>query len=194
MAILGMEASAGEAPITCFGVAIFREEAGMLKKAVSLATAVAFVVLASVAVCAHEKKNVKKLTKEEVPKPVIAAFEKAHPQAAVKEYEQKSWQDKVWYEVEFKDGGAVKEEKYSADGTLSGSEEKIDAKDLPEAVTKAISGSAPGAKIVKAEKETHGQAVTYEIKLEEKGKFREMKFDEKGVAVKKCETMKKGAK
>ena len=95
---------------------------------------------------------------------------------------------------EFNDGGAIKEEKYSADGTLAGSEEKIEAKDLPEAVAKALSASAPGVKIVKAEKESRGQAVTYEVKLEEKGKFHEMKFDENGAVIKKCETMKKDTK
>ncbi len=44
----------------------------MLKKVVSAAAVVILFGLASIAVGAHEKKNVKKLTKEEVPKPVLA--------------------------------------------------------------------------------------------------------------------------
>ena len=153
----------------------------MSKKAVSIFIVALLAVVIGVAAFAKDKeKDKKKLTKEQVPKAVITAFEKAYPKVTVKEYEEKTKEAKVFYEIEFTEGMATHEVKYTADGTLVSTEEDIPPKGLPEAVTKAIEKKYPDAKITKVEKETKGEKVKYEVTLTVKGKEMEVKFNDKG--------------
>ena len=106
-------------------------------------------LVVGVMVCADDKKEEKKITKDQVPMSVITAFEKAYPNATVNEYTQKTRGEKVWYSIEFVDGGITKEVKYAADGTLHGSRSDVVARDLPEAVRKYHRRKVPGAEIVR---------------------------------------------
>ena len=156
----------------------------MFKKVFSLCIVLTLAVLATVQICAKDEK---KITKDQVPKPVMAAFEKAYPKAVVKEYEQKTRGKEVFYAIEFVDGTVTREIKYKADGTVVGMEEQIAVKDLPEAVTKAIASKYAGATIKSAEKETRDGVTTYEVTLDVKGKEQEVKFSDKGEVIPKKE-------
>jgi len=161
----------------------------MFKKVFSLFVVLTLAVLATVQICAKDEK---KITKDQVPKPVMAAFEKAYPKAVVKEYEQKTRGKEVFYAIEFVDGSVTREIKYKADGTVAGMEEEIAPKDLPEAVTKAIAAKYAGATIKSAEKEISDGATTYEVTLDVKGKEQEVKFSDKGEVIPKAEKHTKG--
>lgn len=156
----------------------------MLKKVVVITTLSLIALVLGIQVCAKEGKKIKK---DQVPKAVIAAFEKAFPKATVKEYEQKTKDTEVWYEIECAEGGVTREVKYKADGTLVGTEEDIAVKDLPEAVSKAIASKYPDAKIKDAEKENRGGVTSYEVTLTIKGQEQEVKFSEKGEVIPKME-------
>jgi hypothetical protein len=157
----------------------------MVKKVISMVAVALFATVVGVALCAHDKKEEKKVTKDQVPASVISAFEKAYPTAMVNEYEQKTVGEKVWYSIEFVDGGITKEVKYGADGTLMESKSDLVAKDLPEAVRSAIDAKYPGAEIVKAETEVRNGIVLYDVKLKVKGEHEKVKFNDKGEIVKK---------
>jgi len=158
-----------------------------LKKVVSIFAVALLAVVVGVTVCAHDKKYEKTIAKDQVPQPVIAAFEKAYPNVTVKEYDQMTKEGKVWYSIEYVDGTVTKEVKYMADGTLVGSKEDVSAKDLPEAVSNAIAAKYPGATIVKAETEVHNGVVLYHVKLDVKGEHQKVTFTDKGEIVKRTE-------
>jgi uncharacterized membrane protein YkoI len=67
----------------------------------------------------------KELGKNQVPKAVIAAFDKAYPNAKGLEFEEEMFEGKVAYEVEYKKNGMEYEFLYSADGALLQKEEEI---------------------------------------------------------------------
>ena len=160
----------------------------MVKKVVSIGVISLFAILVGFMVFSEDKEKDKtKITKAQVPKAVIAAFEKAYPKATVKEYEQKTKDKEIWYEIEYTDGAVTREVKYKADGTLVGTEEDIAVKDLPEAVSKAIASKYPGATITGAEKETRDGAVKYEVELQVKGKKQEVKLTDKGEVIPRAE-------
>jgi len=83
------------------------------------------------------------LSKDQVPKAVIAAFEKAYPNAKGLKFEEETFEGKVAYEVEYKENGREYDFLYSADGTLLQKEEEIDSKSLPEPVAQAIKKEYP---------------------------------------------------
>jgi hypothetical protein len=157
----------------------------MFKKVVSIFVVALLALVVGVMVCANDKKEEKKVTKDQVPASVITAFEKAYPNAMVNEYTQKTWDEKVWYSIEFVDGGITKEVKYSADGVLRASRSDVVAKDLPEAVRNTIAAKYPGADIVKAETEVRNGIVLYDVKLKVKGEHQNLKLNDKGEIVKK---------
>jgi hypothetical protein len=156
----------------------------MIKRFVGWFIVSLLVVLVGTQVFAEEGK---KVTKDQVPKAVIVAFEKAYPKATVKEYEQKAKGKEIWYEIEYTDGAVTREVKYKADGTLVGTEEDIAVKDLPDVVSKAFAAKYPGVKMEVAEKATQGDVVTYEVSFKVKGKEQEVKFSDKGEVIPKKE-------
>lgn len=157
----------------------------MFKKAVSVLLVALLAVVVGVAACAKDKKEMKMVTRDQVPASVIAALEKAHPSATVNSYMQKTRGEKVWYSIEFVDGGFTKEVRYEADGTLWGTREDIVAKDLPAVVRNTIDEKYPGAEIVKAETEVRNGIVLYEVKLKVKGEHQNVKLNDKGEIVQK---------
>ncbi len=159
----------------------------MVKKVAVTFVVALLAVFIGVAACAKDKKYEKKITKDQVPQSVITAFEKAYPNVTVTGYEQRTREDKVWYSIEYLDGTITKQVRYAPDGTLLGSREDITAKDLPEAVSKAISEHYPGATVLKAETEVHNGIVQYEVKLDVKGEHQEVTFTDKGEIVKRSE-------
>lgn len=154
----------------------------MFKRIITAGIVSLLVTLVGVQVFAHRGKAA---TRDQVPPAVIAAFEHAYPKVAVKKYERITWHKKVWYEIEYMEGSVKHEVKYTAKGKLVGTEEAIALKDLPEAVTKAVAAKYSGAKVLRAEKETRDGVVRYEVKLQTKGKKKEVHISEKGEVIKK---------
>jgi uncharacterized membrane protein YkoI len=66
------------------------------------------------------------LSRDQVPKAVLDAFEKAHPNARDVEYEGKTSEGNPAYEVEFKENGKKYEFLYKPDGSVIHQEEEDD--------------------------------------------------------------------
>ena len=134
------------------------------------------------AVIGQANASEKELSKNQVPKAVIAAFEKAFPEAKEVEFEQEIFQGKLAYEVEYKENGKEYEFLYSAEGVLLQKEEEIDVAKLPKPVVEAIKQAYPKAKIDEAEKlmKPDGTLTGYEVEIKADGKEIELELDGNG--------------
>jgi uncharacterized membrane protein YkoI len=134
------------------------------------------------AVIGQANAGEKELSKNQVPKAVIAAFEKAYPKAEDVEFEQEMFQGNAVYEVEYKENGKEYEFLYSAEGVLLQKEEEIDVANLPKPVVEAIKKAHPEAKIEEAEKlmKPDGTLTGYEVEIKEAGKEIELELDGSG--------------
>lgn len=128
----------------------------------------------------------KELSKNQVPKAVINAFEKAYPNAKELKFEEETFEGKAAYEVEYKENGKEYEALYRADGTLLQKEEEIDGKSLPEPVAEAIKKAHPNAEIKEAEKlmKPDGTVTGYEVEIKAAGKEIELELDVSGKILK----------
>jgi uncharacterized membrane protein YkoI len=126
-----------------------------------------------------------KVPLKDLPKAVKDAIKKQFPKAkavsASKEFEDK----KTLYEVTIKNGDQNVQVTATPEGEIVEVEKEIAAKDLPKAVTTALSEKYPSATIKKAEEVTKGKEMSYEVLLVTKDKKTlEVKFDSKGKVVK----------
>jgi uncharacterized membrane protein YkoI len=128
----------------------------------------------------------KELSKGQVPKAVIDAFEKAYPNAKELEFEEETFEGKTAYEVEYKENGMEYEFLYSADGVLLQKEEEIDGKSLPATVAQAIQQAYPKAGIKEVEKlmKPDGTITGYEVEIKAAGKEVELELDTGGKILK----------
>ena len=124
----------------------------------------------------------KELKKDQVPKAVISAFEKAFPNAKELEFEEELFEGKTANEVEYKKDGKEYEFLYSPEGELLQKEEEIDVKTLPDPVVQAILKAHPKAKIKEAEKliKPDGTVTGYEVEIKVAGKELELELDVSG--------------
>lgn len=127
-----------------------------------------------------------RLSKHQVPKLVLEAFEKSHPDAKGVEFEEETFEGKAAYEVEYKKEGKEYEFLYTADGSLVQKEEEINVQTLPEPVVQAITKVHPKAKIKEAEKvmKPDGTLTGYEVEIKEGGKELELELDTSGQILK----------
>ena len=126
------------------------------------------------------------MKKDQLPKAVIAAFEKAFPNAKELEFEEELFEGKTAYEVEYKRDGKEYEFLYSTEGVLIQKEEDIDVKTLPDPVIQAILKAHPKAKIKEAEKlmKPDGTVTGYEVEIKVAGKELELELDVNGKIMK----------
>jgi uncharacterized membrane protein YkoI len=146
-----------------------------MKKSILIPALLGLAALSTVANAGEDKK----LTEQQVPKPVLEAFHKAYPQATDLKYEKEIKGGKPAYEIEFKDQGAEREAYYSANGTLLETEEEIKPDELPPAVTEALKKAHPHATIAEAEKyiKPDGSISGYEVEIKDGNKELEIHFD-----------------
>ena len=143
------------------------------------------VLVASLALPAAASER--KLSRAQVPSPVLTAFEKAYPKAKALSFAEEDKDGKTCYEIESRDGTTRRDLLFAADGTVLEIEEIVPAADLPAAVRDAVAKQAPKATIKSAEKVTRGDKVLYEIELSATSttKTRELVFDGNGRSVEK---------
>jgi hypothetical protein len=137
-------------------------------------------LLAAACLVPSSRAGEKKLTEKQMPAPVLAAFHKAYPAAAIRGLAVETEHGQTTYEVESLDGKTRRDLSYLADGTLAEIEETIPESDLPAPVLAAVKAKHPAAKIRKAEKDTKGTAITYELHLKEGHHSREVVLDPQG--------------
>src|SRR5215510_5668023 len=112
--------------------------ARLLKRFVVLAIALA--LLAGSTVRAEDKKDDKK---DEIPKKVMDTLKAKFPKAEIDKWTKEKEGDAEVYDIEFKQEGRKFEADIKADGTIVNWEKEVMAKDLPEAVTRAVEKKYP---------------------------------------------------
>lgn len=142
--------------------------------------------LAASVVLGQANAEEKELSKHQVPKAVLEAFEKAYPTAKRVEFEQEMFEGQVAYEVEYKENGKEYEVLYSADGSVLQKEETIETHALPELVRQAVMKAHPKAKVKEAEKvmKPDGTITGYEVEIKSEGQELELELDTSGKILK----------
>jgi len=107
--------------------------------------------------------------KNKLPKTVIEAFQKAFPNATIRNCSRERENGKTFYEIESIDGTMERNVVFTGDGSVAEIEESVEAAALPEGIQKTVAGAFPGYTIVHPERSTKGTVVQYEMVLE-KGK------------------------
>ncbi|SNX58804.1 Putative beta-lactamase-inhibitor-like, PepSY-like [Nitrosomonas ureae] len=132
----------------------------------------------------HASEN--EVSKDQVPKTVLEAFEKSYPNAKEVEFEQGMIEGKTVYEIEYKENGREYEIMYDADGEILQKEESIDMETLPEPVAQAIAKAYPKATLEEAEKVMNpdGTVTGYEVEIMSEGKKFELQVDTYGKILK----------
>ncbi len=136
----------------------------------------------------------KKITEQQVPKPVLEAFHKAYPQALDVKYEEEKEAGKTVYEVEFKEQGIKREATYAAEGTLLETKEDVKPDTLPAAITEALKKAHPRATVEEAEKimKPDGSVSGYEVEIKDGKKELEIRLDATGKILKSGTEKKEG--
>lgn len=135
----------------------------------------------------------RKISKKELPAPVLAAFQKAYPMATIKGLNEEKKEGKTYFEIESIDGKIERDLLYLADGSVAEIEESIETADLPPAVRAAVEAEYPKAKFGKAEKVTQGTSVHYDVKVRTHNGVFQVEASDSGKILKadKCEPKKK---
>ena len=107
----------------------------------------------------------KKISKKDVPATVLKAFDQSYPKAKANGYSTETEHGQTYYEVESTDGKTTRNLLYKPDGTVVEIEESVTMSDLPDAVSKAFTQAASGAKATKIEKITKNGKVVYEFAM-----------------------------
>lgn len=121
--------------------------------------------VASIAICCTVSAQETEISRRDVPTAVLAAFEKAYPNAKVLEWEKEIHSGKLYYEAETVDGKVPRNILYSPDGVVAQVEEKIAANEIPAAVTESVKRQYPNASIRSAEKVTRNGTAEYALGL-----------------------------
>jgi hypothetical protein len=164
---------------------------GRLLSFVAAALMAAIVVYAPTAARAQGEK---KLAIKHLPAAVTASFHKAYPHAKIRGASTEQEHGTRYFEIESVDGKVNRDLLYTPDGTCVEVEEAIAARALPAAVSTALKQEFPKGKILKAERRTEHQTLTYELAVQS-GKDRwEVVFDPAGKVVEKSKRKGKEAK
>jgi hypothetical protein len=126
----------------------------------------------------------KKISKKDLPAPVLSAFEKAYSKAEIKGLGMETENGKTYYEIESLDGKTKRDILYLADGTVAEIEEAVPYADLPASVKAAVAKEYPKGKIAKCEKTTRGSEVTFEMVVQEGKASHEVVIDPAGKILK----------
>lgn len=137
-------------------------------------------LLAAACLAPSARAGEKKLSGKQMPAPVLAAFHKAYPAATIRGLAVEKEHGTTTYEIESLDFGTRRDLSYLADGTLAEIEETVPEAALPAPVLAAVKAKHPDAKLLKAEKDTKGATITYELHINEGGHRREVVFDANG--------------
>lgn len=164
------------------------------------AFAVAGVIAMGVVFAADEKdKKEEKVSADKLPKAVADAIKARFPAGEITGAEKETEDGKVVYDIELKEKGRKYEMDILEDGTILEIEKEIAAKDVPAAITKAVEGKYPKAKVVevmevnkvKGKDET---PIHYEVTIEADGKKSELIVSLDGTSVKTEDEAKKEKK
>jgi len=126
-----------------------------------------------------------KAKSSEAPKPVLAAFQKAFPNATLKSVSKERRDGKTVYEFESVDGMIKRDIIYDASGAVMEMEESIGFAQLSQPVQDAIKKDHPTMTVASCERLTAGDLVQFEVVLRQGKKSLDVVYDANGNTVKK---------
>jgi len=135
------------------------------------------------AVLGQTKDHGKAGDKIQAPEPVLTAFHKAYPKAAILDVSKETKDGKTYYEIESIDGNQRRDLLYIADGNVFEIEESWDIDKLPHDIVASLKSEYPGGKLQKAERITQGSTIQYEVLLENREDNLEILIDSKGTII-----------
>jgi uncharacterized membrane protein YkoI len=121
-----------------------------------LSVLAAFVVSALLGCTQHKKEEGTKVAAGNVPPKVMDAMKARFPGAEVTSVEKENEGGNVIYDLELKQGGRKYEMDVKEDGTVVEVETAIEARDLPEAATRAVQAKYPNATMKEVMSKTKG--------------------------------------
>jgi len=108
-----------------------------------IAALLAGVLIAMPGALAQDKKEKDKLELDKIPKKVMDALKAKFPKAEIHKWTKEKEGDVTVYDIEFKQDKQKFEADIKEDGTIMNWEKEIAAKDLPDAVKKAVEKKYP---------------------------------------------------
>lgn len=126
----------------------------------------------------------KKVTADKFPIKVVEKFKKEYPDAKILGYEITKDGDQMLYEVESEIKGVDRDATHNAKGEKVETEEGIDEKQIPRAVSKTLATKVGKGTIKEATKITNKDGISYEIIFDQKDKHTEYLISEKGKILK----------
>jgi uncharacterized membrane protein YkoI len=120
------------------------------------------------------------VARKDFPPAVLAAFEKAYPNATIKAYVKEKIRGQMVYEFESVEGRKTRDVAYTAEGVVVAIEETLEASELPPAVKAALDRRFPGWQILLAEKLTVEGVVTYNLEIRHNGRKARIRLDAAG--------------
>jgi hypothetical protein len=130
----------------------------------SLILAACGVVLVTAVVVFAQAPAAQTGASRDLPSTVIAAFDKAYPNATILTASQERQDGKIAFRVECMDKGRRRVLVYDLNGSVLEAAEQVDEKDLPQPVAAAVH-THPRAVYVRGMKITRGLNVHYELLL-----------------------------
>lgn len=103
------------------------------------------------------------IKRKDVPKAILAAFEKTYSKATIKGYAKEVDDGKTVYEVESVEGTVHRDITYMADGSVVSIEESLPVSELSDVIRNAAEKQYPGSKISGCEKVTKICIMQYEL-------------------------------
>jgi hypothetical protein len=144
---------------------------------------ISIIIAVSYTANAEDKKDSRKeqrLSKNDLPAAILAAFQKQYPNAKIKEVDKEIEDSTICFEIESRDSTTRRNIIYAIDGRVIEIEEAIIAKQLPGSARAAIAKNYLKGKVEVAEKVIKDDKTTFEVKIESGRENFEAVFDSTG--------------
>jgi hypothetical protein len=154
------------------------------RKALMLVLALGISGLTIAAGTSGEQGTEKKISRAEVPAPVMSAFQSMYPKAKITGTAQETEDSTTYFEIESKDGKVKRDLLYKVDGTVKEIEESVSKANLPAPIKDAVAKEYPKGKIKQCEKTTRDGVIAFELIVKNGKDKLEVVLDDSGKILK----------
>lgn len=133
---------------------------------------------------AFAEESETKLTFSQLPPAVQQTAKTQSEGYKIRGYSKELENGKTYYEIEMLQNGKTKDLLADREGKIVETEEQIDVSTLPQEVKSGLQQQAAAAKIVKVEKVTKGESISYEAVISSADKKREIAVASDGSKIK----------
>jgi len=134
--------------------------------------------------CAFAEEGETKLAFNQLPPAVQQTAKTQSEGYKVRGYSKETENGRTYYEIEMLQNGKTKDLLADQDGKIVETEEQVEIPALPQEVKNGLKQQAPQGKIMKVEKVTKGETISYEAVISNGGKKREIAIATDGSKIK----------